>query len=148
MKKRILLIGNDRFMREAYVDNNYFIMPKNKYVDGLYEAYEVDNISNFNLTSARAISLVDCFSRNYNYDMCLISFGTNELKNVSVDKFEINLQNIINVLICNGIVPIIMEFPVDSNYNTSAYNEVIKNIKSRINLDNKIASDCLKLVNA
>ena len=33
MKKRILLIGNDKFMREAYVDGKFVVLPKRKYVD-------------------------------------------------------------------------------------------------------------------
>ena len=45
MKKRILLIGNDKFMREAYVDGKFVVLPKRKYVEALYESYEIDNIS-------------------------------------------------------------------------------------------------------
>ena len=30
MKKRILLIGNDKFMREAYVDGKFVVLPKRK----------------------------------------------------------------------------------------------------------------------
>ena len=72
MKKRILLIGNDKFMREAYVDGKFVVLPKRKYVDALYESYEIDNISNYELTSKRAISLVDCFIKHYDYDICFI----------------------------------------------------------------------------
>ena len=148
MKKRILLIGNDRFMREAYQDGNYFILPKRKYIDTLYDLYEIDNISNFELTSSRAISLVECFMNYHTYDICFISFGSNEIKSISVDLFEKNLQIIINMLICKGVVPVVEEFDLDSSFDVEPYNKVIIDIKNRINLDNKKYSECLKLVNA
>lgn len=148
MKKRILLIGNDKFMREAYKDGKYFVMPKKKYVKALYDAYDVDNISNFSLTSSRAVSLVNCFVNNLNYDICLISFGNNEIEHVSVEMFEKNLQTIINVLIYKGVFPIIMEIPNISGYDVTPYNKVINNIKVRNDFNNKYVSECLKLVNA
>ena len=148
MKKRILLIGNDKFMREAYDDGKFVVLPKRKYVDALYESYEIDNISNYELTSKSAISLVECFIKHYDYDICLISFGTNELKNISVENFKKNLQNIVNVLICKGVVPVIMEFNSDSSIDVNPYNQVISDIKAMNKFDNKFYNECMKLVNA
>ena len=148
MKKRILLIGNDRFMWEAYEDGKYFILPKRKYIDTLYDLYEIDNISNYGLTSTRAVSLVESFVNYHNYDMCFISFNINEIKSVSLDMFEKNLQIIINMLICKGVFPVMMEFPESSDLNVSGYNKVINDLKIRNKFDNKSYNECLKLVNA
>ena len=75
--------------------------------------------------------------------MISVSFGTNELKNISVENFKKNLQNIVNVLICKGVVPVIMEFNSDSSFDVNPYNQVISDIKAMNQFDNKFYNECM-----
>lgn len=148
MKNKILLIGNEKFTREAYVDGKYIILPKKKYLDVLYDTYSVDNLSCPNLTSDKAISLVSAFTSYNDYDMCVISFGKAEILKNSIEMFEKNLQIIINMLISSGVMPILMDIEAEGIKDLSFYNNVIKRLKKANNVENEFYGNCLNLAKA
>lgn len=148
MKNKILLIGNEKFTREAYQDGKYIILPKKKYLDVIYDTYSVDNLSCPNLTSDKAIGLIQAFVSYNDYEMCVISFGKAEMLKNSIEMFEKNLQIIINMLISSGVMPILMDIEVSGFGNLHFYNNVINKLRKINNVDNDFYGKCLNLVKA
>ena len=148
MGNRILLVGNEKFTREAYKDGIYYIMPEKKYLNAIYESYEVDNISNLNLDTNKAINLIKLFCDTNDYDFCVICFGENEIRTNSPIVFKKNLQSIINILKNRGIAPIFVEFVSNIGYDIDTYNKIIRELKDLNNVESKLYCDCIKLANA
>lgn len=148
MKNRIMIVGNEKFAREEYVDGEYKVLPKKSFLDAIYDTYEVDNLSNSNLTSDKAIRIAGSFVNKYEYNLCIISFGIKEIEQNSIEKFENNLQNLINMLIFNGVMPILMDIEPCGNKNLDFYNDVIEKLRKTNNVEKKFYGDCLNFVNA
>lgn len=134
MKNRILIIGNNDFSREYYENGNYKINNK-KYINTLYKNYDIDNLSNSSLDSCKAYKLSKAFILKYKYSACIISFGIEDLKKNSLDLFEENLQNILNMVSLNGIECILLEVDKSKDLDVEMVNRIIRKYKSEFNLN-------------
>ena len=132
MKNRILIIGNNEFSRE-YIDNEICKINKKKYISALYYKYEVHNLSNDSLDSAKAYKLAKAFIEKNKYQACIISIGKEDYRNNTIELFEENLQNILNMLKSYRIVPILLEVS-DSDIDLEEINRIIRKYKKELNL--------------
>jgi hypothetical protein len=129
MKNRILIFGNNDFSRE-YFEDGVFKINNKKIINSLYKKYNVDNLSNDNLTCKKALKLSKAFISNYHYSACIIALGKKEIADNNTECFEENLQSLVNMLLYYRVTPILLDVDVNNNIiNTS-----IERVKKESNL--------------
>ena len=143
MKNKIMIVGNSNFTREAYVEGEYVVYPKNDILNQLFNNYDCLNISSPNLTTSKSINLIKAFTEKQDFDYCIVSLGKADEKiGLKDTEIENNLQIIINVLISRGIVPVLCN-PANSLDETNL-SIIIGKIKNKFNLNTSLKSLGLK----
>ena len=101
-----------------------------KVINSLYKKYNIDNLSNDNLTCEKAYKLSKAFISNYSYSACIIALGKKEIEDNNIESFEENLQNLVNMLLYYRVTPILLEVDV----NNRIINTSIEKVKKESNL--------------
>lgn len=93
-KEKVMVLGGS-----VFYDNILFDSLKNskvKTMSNLYKKYDVDNLSNKNLCTEKAIRFYSTFKNIRNYKSIVIQLGEYEItNNIKLEEFKTNLEELV-----------------------------------------------------
>lgn len=96
-KEKVMVLGGS-----VFYDNILFKSLKNskvKTMSNLYKKYDVDNLSNKNLCTEKAIRFYSTFKNIRNYKSIIIQLGEYEItNNIKLEEFKTNLEELVKCI--------------------------------------------------